>query len=97
LGRQRLFEGDVPSWIHCELCERRDVQRQELFVVAEDDEAHYTAFAESAALVLLCTDCLAIAEGAIDQLECSRRTNSAKHASALEPLPSDKRSAMPGA
>lgn len=74
MRRQRWFESRVPSWIHCELCERHGARPQELFVVAED-EAHNGGTAESVALALLCTDCSALAGGAIDPLEWRRRTN----------------------
>jgi hypothetical protein len=74
MPRERCFEGHAPSWIHCELCERQGAQRQELFVVAED-EAHNGGTAESVALALLCTDCSALAGGAIDPLGWRRRTN----------------------
>ena len=65
MRRQRWFEGRVPSWIHCELFERHGARPQELFVVAED-EAHNGSTAESVAQALLCTDCSALAGGAID-------------------------------
>ena len=91
---QSVFEGDVPSWIHCELCERRDVQRQELFAVAEEQAGSEAA--ESVALVLLCRDCSALAEGAIDQPEWRRRTNRhSKKDGARRPLPVDKHLVMP--
>ena len=68
-----VFEGEMPSWINCELCERSDVQHQELFTIAEVQAGNDAA--DSATLMLLCRDCSALAEGAIDQLEWSHKTN----------------------
>jgi hypothetical protein len=74
----------------------RERSGKELFVVGED-EAHNGGTAESGALALLCTDCSALASGAIDPLEWRRRTNvHLKNECAPTLLPSDEPLAITG-
>ena len=72
LPDEQLVERGAPNWINCELCKCRGTRWQARFVVAED-EAGGGASPESPELVLLCADCSALAEGAIDASEWKRR------------------------
>jgi hypothetical protein len=73
--RKRLSYRRAPDWIQCELCQRKGPSLPARFVVAVDDEESQPAAADSNTLVLLCIDCSALVEGAIDAVEWRRRTN----------------------
>ncbi len=72
--RKRLSYRRAPDWVQCELCQRKGPHLPARFVVAVDDEEGEQAPSESNTLVLLCIDCSALAEGAIDADEWKRRT-----------------------
>jgi hypothetical protein len=73
--KKRLSYRRAPDWVQCELCQRRGPNLPARFVVAVDDEESRQTPAESNTLVLLCVDCSALADGAIDAEEWRRRTN----------------------
>jgi hypothetical protein len=72
LPAERLVERGAPNWINCELCKCQGIHWQARFVIAEDETAG-RASPELPELVLLCSDCSAVAEGAIDASEWKRR------------------------
>lgn len=67
---RRMFAKRAPSWVKCELCERQGTRLPDRFVIAADRNGPV----EKSALVLLCADCSALVEGAIDAAEWKRRT-----------------------
>ncbi len=69
---EQLVERGAPNWINCELCKCQGTHWQARFVIAEDETAG-RASPELPELVLLCSDCSAVAEGAIDASEWKRR------------------------
>lgn len=83
--RKRLSFKRAPDWVQCELCQRKGSHLPARFVMAIDDEeaeAKIDAEADpeakapaASALRLLCVDCSALVEGAIDAAEWKRRTN----------------------
>ena len=73
--KKRLSFRRAPDWVQCELCQRKGPSLPARFVVAVDDEENRPAPVESNTLVLLCVDCSALVEGAIDANEWRRRTN----------------------
>jgi hypothetical protein len=73
--RKRLSFRRAPDWVQCELCQRNGENLPARFVVAVDDESDRPPPVESRALRLLCVDCSALVEGAIDAAEWKRRTN----------------------
>lgn len=73
--RKRLSFRRAPDWVQCELCQRNGEHLPARFVVALDDESDRPPPVESRALRLLCVDCSALVEGAIDAAEWKRRTN----------------------
>jgi hypothetical protein len=75
LVEEQLVGRGAPSWINCELCKCQRTHWQARFVIAEDQTAG-RASPELAELVLLCADCSAVAEGAIDASEWKRRKTS---------------------
>ncbi len=72
--RKRLSYRRAPDWVQCELCQRKGPSLPARFVVAVDDEESEQTLVESNTLVLLCIDCSALVEGAIDADEWKRRT-----------------------
>ena len=77
LPAEQLVERGAPNWINCELCKCQGTHWQARFVIAEDETAG-RASPELPELVLLCADCSAVAEGAIDPAEWKRRKVSAE-------------------
>jgi len=77
LPEEHLVERGAPNWINCELCKCQGTHWQARFVIAEDETAG-RASPELPELVLLCADCSAVAEGAIDPSEWKRRKVSAE-------------------
>jgi len=73
--KKRLSFTRAPDWIKCELCQRNGEHLPARFVVAVDDEADRPPPTDSKTLRLLCVDCSALVEGAIDAAEWKRRTN----------------------
>jgi hypothetical protein len=73
--RKRLSFTRAPDWVQCELCQRAGEHLPARFVVAVDDESDRPPPVESKTLRLLCIDCSALVEGAIDATEWKRRTN----------------------
>lgn len=73
--KKRLSYARAPHWVQCELCERKGPSLPARFVVAVDDEEPRKTPPESNTLVLLCVDCSALVEGAIDAAEWRRRTS----------------------
>jgi len=73
--RKRLSFRRAPDWVQCELCQRNGEHLPARFVVAVDDESDRPPPIESRTLRLLCVDCSALVEGAIDAAEWKRRTN----------------------
>jgi hypothetical protein len=89
----QLVERRAPSWVNCELCKCQGIHSRARFVIAEDETA-MRASPELPELMLLCADCSAVAEGAIDASEWKRRKirpNSERHthesAIADDPVP----------
>jgi hypothetical protein len=73
--RKRLSFQRAPEWVQCELCQRNGERLPARFVIAVDDESDPPPTLESKTLRLLCLDCSALVEGAIDAAEWKRRTN----------------------
>ena len=73
--KKRLSFTRAPDWVQCELCQRNGEHLPARFVVAVDDESDRPPPIESRTLRLLCIDCSALVEGAIDAAEWKRRTN----------------------
>lgn len=80
--RKHLAFRRAPDWVQCELCERKGPRLPARFVMAVNEEEAgqeqapaEQAPAESNTLVLLCVDCSALVDGAIDANEWRRRTN----------------------
>jgi hypothetical protein len=74
--KKRLSFTRAPDWVKCELCQRKGPNLPARFVVAVNDEENRPTLVESNTLVLLCVDCSALVDGAIDANEWRRRTNS---------------------
>ncbi|HZO81065.1 MAG TPA: hypothetical protein VFB33_05175 [Candidatus Binataceae bacterium] len=72
--KKRLPYRRAPDWVKCELCQRNAPHLPARFVVAVNEEADEQPPVESNSLVLLCIDCSALVEGAIDADEWKRRT-----------------------
>ena len=77
MPEEQLVGRGAPNWINCELCKCQGTHWQARFVIAEDETAG-SASPELPELVLLCADCSAVAEGAIDPSEWKRRKVSAE-------------------
>ena len=77
MPEEQLVALGPPNWINCELCKCQGTHGQARFVIAEDQTAGI-ASPELPELVLLCADCSAVAEGAIDPSEWKRRKGSAE-------------------
>ena len=73
--RKRISFKRAPEWVQCELCQRNGERLPARFVIAVDDESDPPPPLESKTLRLLCLDCSALVEGAIDAAEWKRRTN----------------------
>ena len=73
--RKRISFKRAPEWVQCELCQRNGERLPARFVIAVDDESDPPSPLESKTLRLLCLDCSALVEGAIDAAEWKRRTN----------------------
>lgn len=73
--RKRPSFKRAPDWVQCELCQRNGERLPARFVVAVDDESDRPQPVDSKTLRLLCVDCSALVEGAIDAAEWKRRTN----------------------
>jgi hypothetical protein len=73
--KKRLSFRRAPDWVQCELCQRKGERLPARFVVAVDDESDREPPVDSKTLRLLCVDCSALVEGAIDTTEWKRRTN----------------------
>ena len=68
---EQLVERGAPNWINCEFCKCQGIHSRARLVIA--DETATRASPELPELVLLCADCSAVAEGAIDASEWKRR------------------------
>jgi hypothetical protein len=77
LSEEQLVERGAPNWINCELCKCQGTHWQARFVIAEDETVG-RASPELPELVLLCSDCSAVAEGAIEASEWKRRKSSGR-------------------
>ncbi len=73
--KKRLSFRRAPDWVQCELCQRKGERLPARFVVAVDDESDREPPVDAKTLRLLCVDCSALVEGAIDAAEWKRRTN----------------------
>ena len=91
MPEEQLVERGAPNWINCELCKCQGTHRQARFVIAEDETAG-RASPELPELVLLCADCSAVAEGAIDPSEWKRRQSFGRIVRYAHPWATAKRS-----